>query len=76
MQHRGLGERPRHLHGAHHRAASGQAEDDAGPRRRVQERDHIVRARDQADWVVRKGPGHVIEAFVEARGAHRQPPGA
>ena len=30
-------------------------------------RDHIVRARDQADWVVRKGPGHVIEAIVEAR---------
>jgi type I pantothenate kinase len=27
-------------------------------------REHIVRARDRADWVVRKGPGHVIEAIV------------
>ena len=29
-------------------------------------RDHIVLARDKADWVVRKGAGHVIEAIVEA----------
>jgi type I pantothenate kinase len=29
-------------------------------------REHIVRARDQANWVVRKGPGHVIEAIVTA----------
>jgi type I pantothenate kinase len=28
-------------------------------------REHIVRARDHADWVVRKGPGHVIEAIAE-----------
>ena len=27
-------------------------------------RERIIRARDQADWIVRKGPGHVIEAFV------------
>jgi type I pantothenate kinase len=26
--------------------------------------EHISRARDQADWVVRKGAGHVIEAIV------------
>ena len=29
-------------------------------------REHIVRARVQADWVVRKGAGHVIEAIVQA----------
>jgi type I pantothenate kinase len=28
-------------------------------------REHIVHARDQADWVVRKGPGHGIEAITE-----------
>jgi type I pantothenate kinase len=28
-------------------------------------RDHIVRARDHADWVVRKGAGHVIAAIAE-----------
>jgi type I pantothenate kinase len=28
--------------------------------------EHIIRARDQADWIVRKGAGHVIEAIVEA----------
>lgn len=27
-------------------------------------REHIIRARDQADWVVRKGPGHVIESIA------------
>jgi type I pantothenate kinase len=27
-------------------------------------REHIIRARDQADWIVRKGPGHVIEAIL------------
>jgi type I pantothenate kinase len=30
-------------------------------------REHIVHARDRADWVVRKGPGHVIEAITELR---------
>ena len=28
-------------------------------------REHIVRARDQADWVVRKGAGHAIETITE-----------
>ena len=28
-------------------------------------REHIVHARDHADWVVHKGPGHVIEAITE-----------
>lgn len=28
-------------------------------------REHIIHARAKADWVVRKGPGHVIEAIVE-----------
>jgi type I pantothenate kinase len=28
-------------------------------------REHIVHARDRADWVVRKGPGHVIEGITE-----------
>jgi type I pantothenate kinase len=28
-------------------------------------REHIVGARDHADWIVRKGPGHVIEAIAE-----------
>jgi type I pantothenate kinase len=27
-------------------------------------REHIILARDQADWIVRKGPGHVIEDIV------------
>jgi type I pantothenate kinase len=27
-------------------------------------REYISRARDRADWIVRKGPGHVIEAIV------------
>jgi type I pantothenate kinase len=31
-------------------------------------REQIVHARDQADWVVRKGPGHIIESIVDARG--------
>ncbi|MBV9134548.1 MAG: type I pantothenate kinase [Chloroflexi bacterium] len=30
-------------------------------------REHIVRARDRADWVVRKGAGHVIEVIHEVR---------
>jgi type I pantothenate kinase len=29
-------------------------------------REHIVRARDEADWVVRKGPGHVIQHVSSA----------
>jgi type I pantothenate kinase len=29
-------------------------------------REHIVRARDRADWVVRKGAGHAIETITEA----------
>ncbi len=29
-------------------------------------REHIVHARDHADWVVRKGPGHVIVSITES----------
>jgi type I pantothenate kinase len=28
-------------------------------------REHILRARDKADWVVRKCPGHVVDAIAE-----------
>ena len=31
-------------------------------------REHIILARDQADWVVRKGYGHVIASISEVRG--------
>ena len=30
-------------------------------------REHIIHARDQADWVVRKGPEHVIQAIAASR---------
>jgi type I pantothenate kinase len=32
-------------------------------------REHIVHARDHADWIVRKGAGHSIEAIVETDGS-------
>ncbi len=39
-------------------------------------RQHIVHARDRADWVVRKGAGHSIETITEADRRTRERPGA